>query len=255
MIATLPSCNDFDVIVRQSDDLVYKYRCQKGNDTANSIRYAYYKSLLFSKTTFVDGKREGALFDYFPNGKIRIITIYKDGKANGVNKVFNEDDTLVRRSLYINDRRVLFESTQFNAAKTVGRKNIYMNFNNQGVWAGELYYNISDTSFLGDYRGMFVNIVIDDTVTLFNETLARLYITLPMGIYDPEILVGNFDENLICNDTLYYAKLDSVSNFLYFSFIPKRLYNNFLVGRLSLPDKYTEEDIYFFQGFFVSNPR
>lgn len=158
LIVIISSCSDFDVIVRLSDDMVYKYKCQKGNDTANSIRYLYYKSLLLSKAPLVDGKLEGSVINYFTNGQIRIITNYKNNQANGVNIVYNEDGKVIRRSLYIDDKQVIYESIMRSEDKPIGRKKVYASIDNEVIPAGELYYNLSDSNVLGDYHGNYVDI-------------------------------------------------------------------------------------------------
>ena len=98
-------------------------------------------------------------------------------------------------------------------------------------------------------KGMWVDLVIDDTITLNNEALVKLNITFPTIIHNPNILIGEFDKTLSCIDTIFYARPDSVGRYFAFKYLPTRLGNNDIIGRLSIPDLY--DDIYFFEDYYV----
>ena len=263
LIVILSSCeNRFDVKSIHSDGTVCKFICENDKDTSNSVRYCYYKSLLISKTTFVDGKKEGSVIDYYPNGNIHIITNYRNNRAQGVNKVFNEQGELIRRSFYINDKQVLFESIMVNTDDPIKRKKIIiLRDNRKAKWAGELYTNLDNEPVtvaglnIGDYQGMYVEVKVDDTLKLGKEATVRLKITFPVTIPDPEILIGEFDRSLTCIDTSFYVKLDSLGKDYAFNYLPERPGNNYILGKLTVPDNLLKDPIYFFRGFYVKeNP-
>ncbi len=259
LIIILSSCeNRFDVKIKHSDGTICKFICKNDKDTLNSTRYCYYNSLLTSKTTFVNGKREGSVIDYYPNGNIHIITNYRNNRAQGVNKVFNEQGELIRRSFYINNKQVLFESIMVNTDDSIKRKKIViLRKNREAKWAGELYTNLDDEPVtvaslnIGDYQGMYVDVIVDDTLQLGKEATVKLKITFPVTIPEPEILTGEFDRSLTCIDTLLYVKLDSLGRDYAFSYIPKRPGNNYILGELIVPDNLLKDKVYFFRGFYV----
>ena len=258
LIALLSSCqNNFDVKVTHSDGTVCKFKCKNGKDTATSIRYCYYKSFLLSKTTFINGKREGSVIDYYPNGRIRIITNYQNDKADGINKVFNEDGELIRRSLYIDDKQVLFESIMVNTEDPIKRRKLVTSINHQIKWAGELYTNLNDELIavaklnIGEYQGMYVKVIIDDTLYLEKETIVKLEVTFPAIIPDSKITIGEFDKTLTCIDTLVCIEPDSLEKSYSFRYTPKKTGNDYIIGNLTVPHYILKDTIYFFKGFYV----
>jgi len=136
-----------------------------------------------------------------------------------------------------------------------------VNKSNELNWTGELYLDqnneptsvgfIMTSTDSSDYKGMYVNILIDDTINLVNNCTVELDITLPEIVYHPDILIGEFDKELTCIDTTYYAKPDSVGNSFAFKFRANKQGNNYLIGRLSNIDELVKDDIYFFKGFYV----
>jgi hypothetical protein len=246
-----------EVKTENSDGSVCIFKCKEGKDTLNSTRYCYYKSLLISETTFVNGKKEGAVIDYYPNGNIHIITCYRNGKANGVNKVFNEEGMMLRRSLYIDDIQVLFEGIMTNTEYPIERRQVFASINNHKIWAGELYTNLDGTPVsvgklnIGEFQGMYVNVIVKDTLSFNKKSLVKLEIILPKAINEREILVGNFDKSLKCIDTIFYKRSDSIDKHISFMYLPDRIGVNYIVGRLSDPSNTIKNDIYFFKDFYV----
>jgi len=264
LFISLLSCdNKYDVESKQADGTIHKFKCKDGKDTSNSTCYRYYDWVLVSKKDYVNGKVEGSVIDYFPDGTIKIITNYINDTVHGINKVYSDSGTLLRRSFYIKNKQVLFETGIVNGDfPGIFRKKItYKNINNELIWAGELYLDQNNepksVGFIMTkpdslvYKGMYVNILIDDTINLDNNCTVGLDITLPKIVYQPELLFGEFDKELKCIDTIYYAKPDSVEDSFTFKFRPNKQGNNYLIGRLSNIDKLIKDDIYFFKGFYV----
>ncbi len=264
LILGLTSCdNKYDVAIEQTDGTTKKFKCKNGKDTLNSTVFRFYEWILVSEWNYVDGKKEGSLIDYHPDGTIKVITNYFNDTVHGINKVYNDSGTLVRRSFYIKNKQVLFETGMISEDfPGIFRKKItYENKSNELIWAGELYLDqnneptsvgfIMTSTDSSDYKGMYVNILIDDTINLVNNCTVELDITLPEIVYHPEILIGEFDKELTCIDTTYYAKPDSVGNSFAFKFRANKQGNNYLIGRLSNIDELVKDDIYFFKGFYV----
>ena len=249
LIISMTSCNSsFDVIVHKSNDVVFKYKCESGKDTLNSVRYVYYKSLLRIKVPLKDGKIDGTVINYYPDGGIDLITNYRNGIAQGINKKFSENGTLMRKSMYINNRQVLFENRMINSERTINRRKLYYRINNKQTWGGELYSYINDSLGKGKYKGMYIDMFIDETIAYATPTPVELKFTLPETSYDPKILIGDFDENLNCIDTIYFANPDSVYDQIFFDYQPDKTGNNYLIGKMVFPEFL---DIYFFEGFYV----
>ena len=251
LLVGISSCNNYDFVLRQTDDIVIKYKCKHGKDTLNSKKYRFFKDVLISEATIVNGKVQGSVIDYFPNGKIRTLSYTWNSLPHGINKVYSNQGTLLRRSLYIEGKQVLFESRMVNSDKTVNRRKLVARINNDVIWAGEFYSNIDDTVIITNYKGMYVDLLIDDTISIEKEYKVELKVYLPIVMSSPEFIIGDFDKNLICIDTIEHIKQNNTKEAFFFNYKPPKTGNLFLVGKLVLPDNYIKEDIYFFKGFYV----
>jgi len=115
VIIGIISCdNNYDVVVRMENGVICKYKCKQDTDTTDCTKYCFYNNNLISQSTYVDGKLNGSAIDYYPDGLIYILMNYHNDKKHGIKKVFDEYGTLLRRSLYLQDKQVLFESTMIN---------------------------------------------------------------------------------------------------------------------------------------------
>ena len=261
------SCNyQYDVVVEQTDGTTKKFKCKNGKDTLNSTVFRFYEWILVSKWNYVDGKKEGSIIDYYPDGTINIISNCVNDLAHGVNKVYDSTGTLIRRSFYIKNKQVLFEQFLMENVNFPGiykSKLVHINKDDEQIWAGELYVDENNKPTIvgyqfykgkpdsAEYKGMYVNIDVKDTLNINEEYTLKLDITLPKIVYHPEILIGEFDKELTCIDTNYYAKSYSVGDSFTFKFRPNKQGNNYLIGRLSNIDGLVKDDIYFFDGFYV----
>ena len=265
MLLMLESCdNTYDLIIKQSDGTTKKFICRNDADTLNSTVYRFYDWLLISKWTYVNGKIEGSMFNYHADGTINIITNFINDTVHGINKVYNDSGNLIRRSFYIKNKQVLFESIMINEdfPNVIRKKIQHKNKSNKVIWAGDIFLDknnlptnigiITDKmdSIIADYKGMYVDIIIDDTIAINNDYNVILDITLPNIYYSPEIIIGEFDVNMLCYDTIFYTKSDSIGGNVNFKFHPSVLGNNYLIGRLNSFDS-QNDDIYFFKGFYV----
>jgi len=263
LLLTLASCDyKYDVVIEQTDGTTKKFECKNDKDTLNSTVFRFYEWILVSKWNYVDGKKEGSLINYHPDGTIKIITNYINDTVHGVNKVFNDSGTLVRRSFYIKNNQVLFESEMISEdfPGVYRKKIVHKNKNKELIWAGVLYLdqnnkptNVGSVKTKTDsleYKGMYVDIAIEDTLNLLKEYSIGLNITLPATEYHSEILIGEFDINLKCVDTIYYAKPDSIVDKHTFRFQPVKSGNNYLIGRLNNLE-IVKDDIYFYKDFYV----
>lgn len=258
------SCNyQYDVVVEQIDGTTKKFKCKNGKDTLNSTVYRFYDWILVEKWNYVNGKKEGSLITYHPDGTIKIITNYISDTVHGVNKVYDSTGALIRRSFYIKNKQVLFEQLSMeneNFPDTYKRKLVHKNKDNELIWAGELFldksgnptnvgYYMSETDSV-EYKGMYANINVKDTLQLDLTYSLRLYVTIPKMVEYPEILIGEFDKNLNCLDTIYFAKPNYVISTYDFSYRPNKVGNNYILGRFSSP-QLADQSMYFFDDFYV----
>jgi|GEM_PF-5052617 len=260
----LSSCyNGFDVVVKQPNGIILKYKCENGRDTMNSTRYAYFGSILLSQESHVNGIKEGSKINYFKNGTIRETGNYSKNKANGIFKEFSENGILLKKILYMDNIPILYEILMINTDLQLSRRRVYSLIDNSRTLAGELYMDMVgesidvgnvkstiDSSCIGTYKGLFADMQIDDTINLNHEALITLEFTIPLTLTKPEIIVGEVDESLAFIDTLFYAKPDSVYDTLSFVFTPKKPGNHYLVGKLTNLELFND-DVLFFNGFFV----
>ncbi len=255
LIMILFSCTDseYDVIINKPNGIVSKFKCKYGADTLNSIRYDFYNSILLSEIPYVNGKIEGSSIDYyFENGKIHRIMNYKKNLANGVAKKFAENGKPLGRNLFINGKQVLFEKIQTNVDLPVNRKTMYNLLLTKGnQWAGEKYIvTDKDELSLGTYTGFYADIIINDTINLFQETEVIIKFTFPERADSSTVLIGDFNNSLICTDTIYNKTEFLLPDSLSFVITPSKPGNQYLLGYFQTPTL-AIETFYFFKGYYV----
>jgi hypothetical protein len=183
-----------------------------GRDTMNSIRYSYNGNVLLSKIPMVEGERHGLVAEYFINGKMKHMTNFKKGKVHGEQYKYDKFGRLLRRSFYIDNKHVLYEYTERNKPKTADIKWVLARYNGDDwTWAGELFSNFKDSTIHENY-GHYIekNIIYRDT--LLAKAVIELLITIPTYEHFAKLYVGRFDKNLVIQDTLHYAELDTYNN-------------------------------------------
>ena len=94
---------------------------------------------LKSKELFLDDKREGQSFYYFPNGKIRQIIPYRNGRKHGRSMEFDENGTVITLYEYRNDSMV--EREPVNRMNADGEKvGVWKTFYPDGTLKEEEFY-------------------------------------------------------------------------------------------------------------------
>ncbi len=85
----------------QSGEIDRRISYQLGLKSGYEIVYHYQNPLrpgrmtIKSKTLYVNGKREGASYEYFPEGELKRIVLYKNGKKQGLSREFSRDSVLI----------------------------------------------------------------------------------------------------------------------------------------------------------------
>jgi hypothetical protein len=254
-IATLSSCtsSNYDVTLNRPNGITSKFKCRIGKDTLNSTRYDFYNSVLLAEVPYINGNIEGTATDYYyTNGNVNSIMSYKNNKANGIAKKFAENGNPLGRNLFINGKQVLFEKIQTNVELPVDRKtmlNLLLTNGNQ--WAGEKYIVTDEEELrMGEYTGIYADIIINDTVSLFNETEVIVKFTFPKRADSSTVLIGDFDKSLNCNDTVYYNTAFTLPDSISFTITHEKPGNQYMVGSFKAP-ALAPETIYFFKGYYV----
>lgn len=82
-------------------------------DKGNWAYESYYRSgPVYRKCTYLDGKLDGGLTDYFENGAKRVQIHYRQGKPHGRLQVWTEEGTLKRDQSYVNGKLEATSETQ-----------------------------------------------------------------------------------------------------------------------------------------------
>ena len=115
----------------------------------NSISRRYLKL----REIYLDDKREGSAYYYYPSGKIRQIIPYRNGWKHGVSKIYDENGTVITLEEYYNDHMSTRE--YINRVNEKGEKNgTWKTFYPDGKLKEEEYYK---------------NGVLDGAITLYSE--------------------------------------------------------------------------------------
>jgi hypothetical protein len=233
--------------VQKNKDTLVIYDCIDGTDTLNSTVKVYYKSKLYSVYNLINGKIHGISHDYHENGKIHIQTHFKNGYAHGMNMVYNRNGILLRESLYIENKLVLFRSYMIDTVYNLHRERLTSFVGEEPFFAGEIIKNSEDSIITGVYS----NLTIPDTLLLHVKEKLNVQLYLPKVNSNNimEVLIGKFDSNLNCKDTIYYISEKKTQAELNFEFLPQKIGYDFLLGYVQIPNK---EKIYFFDDFYTT---
>jgi len=107
-------------------ELIQRISYQIGEKSGYSIRYSYDNPLnpgqpnIISSELYVNGKKEGNSYYYYPTGELKLMVFYKDGKRQGMSREFTKDSTLFTVMEY-NDN-YLVNRERLNRSDGEGRK-------------------------------------------------------------------------------------------------------------------------------------
>ncbi len=244
------SCTQDNIVVlKKNDDVLYKYHCKEGKDTLNSTVYKYYFSKIYSKSQLVNGQLNGLAYDYHQNGAVRIITHFQKGDAHGLNKVFAKNGTLLRQSIYIHNKQVLFESFMIDTIDNFRRRKITSISGKKEAFGGEL---ISDSN--GKIlQGVYARINIPDTLTLEKSYNLDIDFTVGSSVKECKIVIGEFDRTLNCIDTSLYVQLKNLDKKHVYKYRPLNKGYNFIIGYILIPGYSLR--IFFYDDFYVVENR
>jgi len=97
------------------------------------------RHFLKSKEMFLDNKREGASYYYYPSGKLRQIINYKNGRSQGFSKIFDENGDIITLEEYHNGSLIARE--HINRVNANGEKHgVWKTFHPNGELKTEEYY-------------------------------------------------------------------------------------------------------------------
>jgi len=103
------SCGDSKqdkLVTIRTDSLLIKGSRINDSIYNDTVYYYNLNNTLIRKDYFINNKLEGASIDYFPNGKPKLITHYKDGFKYGYNSYYNSSGNCHYRDFYYFDLTV-----------------------------------------------------------------------------------------------------------------------------------------------------
>lgn len=110
----------------QAGELVQQIDYKLGEKSGYSITYSYDNPLkpgrptVISKELYLNGKKEGNSFYYYPTGELKQMVYYRDGKKHGLAREYSRDSTLVTVMDY--NENYLVNRERINRKDAQGRK-------------------------------------------------------------------------------------------------------------------------------------
>jgi antitoxin component YwqK of YwqJK toxin-antitoxin module len=139
----------------QAGELTQQINYKLGEKSGYATSYTYKspsnpgQATVISSELYVNGKKEGNSFYYFPTGELKYIVYYKNGKKQGLSREFSTDSTLIAVEEY-NDN-YLVNKDRLNRTDTEGRKQgTYREYYENGRIKKEEHY--LDDQLHGYYR-------------------------------------------------------------------------------------------------------
>jgi len=158
-------------------DSIWVFYDQVG-DTIEKISYLYgkkngyylkykkdpaYGVYIFSKELFAGDKKEGTAYIYYPDGKVRQVINYRNGKKEGLSKEYDQNGQIINLLEYSND--FLVSREKINSRDASGLR--------QGIWK-EFYANGAVKAEYS-YRNDLLHGYYKEYDTKGNLTLTMLY--------------------------------------------------------------------------------
>jgi len=139
----------------QAGELTQRINYKIGEKSGYSIRYSYDnplnpgQSTVITRELYVNGKKEGNSYYYYPTGELKLIAYYKDGKKQGISREYTKDSTLITVMEYNNNYVVNRE--RLNRIDPTGRKQgTFRDYYENGKIKKEEHY--LDNQLHGYYR-------------------------------------------------------------------------------------------------------
>jgi antitoxin component YwqK of YwqJK toxin-antitoxin module len=110
----------------QTGEIVQSISYKLGNKNGYSIRYRYDnpeypgQRTMVSKELYVNGKKEGYSYYYYPTGELKQTSYYKDNRKQGLTREFNKDSIIITVLEYNNN--YLVDRERVNRTDNQGRK-------------------------------------------------------------------------------------------------------------------------------------
>ena len=132
----------------------YTYRFETSVERNQVSRH-----FLASRELFIDDRREGQSYYFFPNGNIRQTTNFRNGRRQGISKEFDENGTVITIFEYHNDHMIGRQSV--NRLNAQGeRVGTWKTFHPDGNLKEEKYYRnglLHGVSRMLSERGIVIN--------------------------------------------------------------------------------------------------
>ena len=96
----------------QAGELTQQINYSIGEKSGYSIRFGYEnprdpgQPTILSRELYVNGRKEGNSYYYYPTGELRLVVFFKDGQKQGLSREFSTDSTLITVVEYNNNYMV-----------------------------------------------------------------------------------------------------------------------------------------------------
>ncbi len=129
---------------------------------------------LFSKELYVNDKKEGPSYYFYPTGELREIVEYENGKREGKGYEFNRDSVIITVNKFHND--ILIERERINRLNKQGEKEgIWRSYYDNGkVKEEETYFNNQLEGFSKEFdkEGKLISVVKYDGGKIVQDTIS-----------------------------------------------------------------------------------
>ena len=113
--------------------LVSEGKMQDKDRIGEWIYYHEKSKNIMTREQYVNGKLDGKVTTYYPNGKITQETTYKKGIKEGEDNYYSPDGILLKKLLYINDQ-LQGPATYYDAYGNVIIEGFYKEGKKHGLW-------------------------------------------------------------------------------------------------------------------------
>lgn len=224
---------------------------QNEKDTTSFTVSQYYKSgNLQTITLFHNGKRNGLYKSFYEDGKPMEVVGFSYGKKHGVVKLFNQKGKLKEESLYLNDKLILVKRFFENLDLHLLKMECYINEDSVLSRIGVIVYNLEIGSVM-DKASFYYDVLGPDTLELGSKEdyLVRFY--NKRDDFSFHLKIGEINDNLEFLDTSKIQEFNTLGDSIPYSFTPTILGNNTLLGMIYLKNDTVSINFPFYREYFV----
>lgn len=224
------------------------------NNLLNGTCQVYDNNVLTEKISFKDGKKNGSMIIYEPNGKKKIRRTFLNDSLYGITQLYNKEEEVKQENFYINGTQVMYnEYFDGNNGDLTKKVNYIIDANGQTKQMGQIVYSKKNNHPLVDMSFFYTIKNKKDTIFLNDQNEVSIEFVNKHD-WHVEVQIGKMSESL----TFIEEPVSYISNTKKISFkvTPENgglytIFGKLIIKSLNNPELKTIYEFVFYDDFYV----